>query len=208
MKTNGKIPLIPALSVPAAIAISAINPPSGDVWFVEIVWCALYYVFLAATFPRFRFSYFAYAIAALWCVLQAVGAHYTFECVPFPQDLFPSGRNHFDRIAHFAVGLNAFLAAEFLFRKKIVNGVRTAAGGGFFFIVAVAGLWEIIEWLYAAWDGGETGAAFLGSQGDEWDAQKDMLCDALGGIVAAVLFVLRERGNVSSSPRGKAERSR
>lgn len=60
-------------------------------------------------------------------------------------------------------------------------------------IVAVAGIWEIIEWLYAALDGGETGTAFLGSQGDIWDAQKDILCDTLGGICAAIIFKLKTR---------------
>ena len=54
--------------------------------------------------------------------------------------------------------------------------------------VAMAGVWEIVEWLYAAIDGGEAGAAFLGSQGDVWDAQKDILCDTLGALCAAVSY--------------------
>ena len=49
-------------------------------------------------------------------------------------------------------------------------------------------VWEIVEWLYAAIDGGEVGAAFLGSQGDVWDAQKDILCDTLGALCGAVLY--------------------
>ena len=53
---------------------------------------------------------------------------------------------------------------------------------------AVLLVWEIVEWLYAAIDGGEVGAAFLGSQGDVWDAQKDILCDTLGALCAAVLY--------------------
>ena len=193
MKLRDKITLALAAGVSAAVALSAANPPSGAVWFVEIVWCLAYALGLAALFPRFRFSNFAYALAAFWCVLQAVGAHYTFEAVPFPRELFGLERNCFDRLAHFAVGLNAYLVCEYVFREKIVNGAKAAAAAGVFVIVAVAGLWEIVEWLYAAWDGGETSAAFLGSQGDEWDAQKDMLCDALGGLVAALLFLARER---------------
>ena len=61
--------------------------------------------------------------------------------------------------------------------------------------VAMAGLWEIVEWLYAAVDGGNAGAAFLGSQGDEWDAQKDILCDTLGALCASVLF-LKSSGRI------------
>ena len=69
-------------------------------------------------------------------------------------------------------------------------GSRIAGGA------AWAGVWEIVEWLYAAIDGGEVGAAFLGSQGDVWDAQKDILCDTLGALCGAVLYwVGRRRRN-------------
>ena len=197
MTTRNKITTLLALSVPVAVAVSAVNPPAGNVWFIEIFWCVAYWIFLVATFRHFRFSNTAYAIATSWCILQTVGAHYTFELVPMTQDCFGFERNHFDRIAHFAVGLNAFLISEFLFRKKIVPGLRAAAIGGFFVIVAVAGLWEIVEWLYAVYDGGEMGAAFLGSQGDIWDAQKDILCDTLGGLVAGTLFAKMPRPQCS-----------
>ena len=62
--------------------------------------------------------------------------------------------------------------------------------------MSLANAWELVEWLYAAADGGEVGAAFLGSQGDVWDAQKDMLCDTLGAICAAIAFLIfyRPRG--------------
>ena len=61
--------------------------------------------------------------------------------------------------------------------------------------VAMAGLWEIVEWLYAAIDGGKAGAAFLGSQGDKWDAQKDILCDTLAALCASVLFLISSGRN-------------
>ena len=60
-------------------------------------------------------------------------------------------------------------------------------------VVAMAGLWELVEWQYAVIEGGDAGAAFLGSQGDAWDAQKDILCDTLGALCAATLFLFRER---------------
>ena len=74
--------------------------------------------------------------------------------------------------------------------------MRSAGFAAFFAVmttVAMAGVWEIVEWLYAAIDGGEVGAAFLGSQGDVWDAQKDILCDTLGALCAAVLYWARRR---------------
>ena len=60
--------------------------------------------------------------------------------------------------------------------------------------MAMAGLWELVEWQYAVIDGGDAGAAFLGSQGDEWDAQKDILCDTLGAICSMALFLGRQKG--------------
>ena len=69
--------------------------------------------------------------------------------------------------------------------------------------VAMAGVWEIVEWLYAAIDGGEVGAAFLGSQGDVWDAQKDILCDTFGAICAAVVYwIVRRRGKADDTDKG------
>ena len=73
---------------------------------------------------------------------------------------------------------------------------RSAAFAAFFAVmtvVAMAGLWELVEWQYAVIEGGDAGAAFLGSQGDVWDAQKDILCDTLGALCASTLFLLRER---------------
>ena len=61
---------------------------------------------------------------------------------------------------------------------------------GVLFIMALANAWELIEWSYAVIDGGDVGLAFLGSQGDVWDAQKDMLADTLGAILGSSLFVL------------------
>ena len=102
-------------------------------------------------------------------------------------------RNPYDRIAHFAVGWFAFPLAELFDRK---GWVRSAGFAAFFAVmttVAMAGVWEIVEWLYAAIDGGEAGAAFLGSQGDVWDAQKDILCDTLGALCAVVSYWVGRR---------------
>ena len=128
-------------------------------------------------------------------ILQIVGAHWTFEHVPMQWLTAPLGlaRNPFDRIAHFVVGWFAFPLAELYWRKGLA---RTVVASSFFAVmttVAMAGVWEIIEWLYAVIEGGEAGAAFLGSQGDEWDAQKDILCDTLGALCAAALFMVTSR---------------
>ena len=176
---------------------SGIGPVSMKVWFIEMIWAWGLVGVLALTWTKFRFSMMSYSCFFVWCVLQIIGAHWTFECVPMGWLMEPLGlsRNPFDRIAHFAVGFFAFPLAELFWRN---GSVRTRTGAAFFAVmttVAMAGLWEIVEWLYAAVDGGNAGAAFLGSQGDEWDAQKDILCDTLGALCASVLF-LKSSGRI------------
>lgn len=172
-------------------AVSAFQPADRAVWWVEMSSVFAVHLLLIALYPKFQFSSISYFIVSLWLLLHSIGAHYTFEHVPFGwvTELFGFERNHFDRLAHFVIGLNAYLIAEYLFRQKHVTSLKTAAFFGIVCIVAMAALWEIAEWLYAAFDGGNTGLAFLGSQGDIWDAQKDILADTLGALLAAVGFV-------------------
>ena len=178
------------VAVWVASVLSGIAPASRAVWFTEMFWAWGIVAILLLTYRRFRFSTAAYSCFFAWCILQIIGAHWTFERVPMEWLTAPLGldRNPFDRIAHFAVGWFAFPLAELYGRKGYVRGKRAVAFFAVMTTVAMAGLWEIVEWLYAAIDGGETGAAFLGSQGDEWDAQKDILCDTFGAVCSVVLF--------------------
>ena len=178
-------------------AVSAIGPHSYPVWATEIVWVDGLLAVLLLTRRLFRFSLAAYACFFVWMMLQTVGAHYTFELVPMDWLKEPLGlvRNPYDRIAHFMVGWFAFPFAELFWRKGWVKSAAAAAFFAVMSVVAMAGLWEIVEWLYAVIDGGEAGAAFLGSQGDVWDAQKDILCDTLGAICSTALFLCREKIN-------------
>jgi putative membrane protein len=41
-----------------------------------------------------------------------------------------------------------------------------------------------VEWLAAEAFGGELGMAYLGTQGDVWDAHKDMLLASVGALLA------------------------
>jgi putative membrane protein len=107
--------------------------------------------------------------------------------------LFGFERNHYDRVAHFAVGFYAFALCEVLQSHKLVNRPWVAYVFGAACIGTVAALYEIIEWIYAALAGGSAGAAFLGSQGDPWDAQEDMLADISGALFALLIYWLRAR---------------
>jgi putative membrane protein len=99
----------------------------------------------------------------------------------------------FDRVGHFSVGFFAFGILEFLLVRRSMS--RTLAVLFAIFTIAfVAMTYELIEWGYAAYGGNaEAGANFLGSQGDIWDAQKDMLMDTLGAVFAVVLYLVTRR---------------
>ena len=189
--------------------VLGIYPADRTVWCVEMVWAVGLWAILLLTRRKFRFSPLAYFCFFVWTVLQLVGAHYTFELVPMDWLKEPLGLvcNPYDRIAHFAVGWFAFPLAELFFRKGWVKSASFAAFFAVMSTVAMAGIWEFVECIYAEVEGGAAGAAFLGSQGDVWDAQKDILCDTLGAICSSGLFLWRVRRIRLPALRGGSENS-
>jgi len=182
-------PHILAVFLTVFFIILGIDPFNRTLWMVEGTAVILVFSLLVITFHKFRFSNASYTMMSAWIILHTIGGHYSFSHVPFDfiTNLFDFQRDNFDRLAHFSVGLYAFSITELLLRKKWANTVISSSFG-FTFIMSVAAIYEIIEWAYAAIFGGDTGIAFLGSQGDVWDAQKDMLLDGLGAIFALILF--------------------
>ncbi|PLX88377.1 MAG: DUF2238 domain-containing protein, partial [Desulfuromonas sp.] len=145
---------------------------------------------LVIIYRKQRFSDLAYVLMACLVFLHTIGGHFTFERVPFDfvSDLFGFERNHYDRIAHFTVGFYAFPCAELLLSRRLVNSKTILALFPIFFIVTVAAGYELFEWWYAVHADPAAGIAVFGSQGDIWDAQKDMLADSLGALAATGLF--------------------
>ncbi|MBR1870915.1 MAG: DUF2238 domain-containing protein [Kiritimatiellae bacterium] len=178
-----------AATLAAIVAWSACDPADWTVWWMEMVWVLGVFALLAATYKRMRFSAAAYAIVSIWLAMHTIGAHYTFENVPFKVFAVDGDRNCYDRVAHFCIGLNAYLFAELFLRTGWARHRIAAAVSGTLAIMAMAGAWEIIEWIGAELDGGTAGLAFVGAQGDVWDAQKDILCDTLGAILSSCVFV-------------------
>lgn len=170
---------------------SAIAPSSRAVWVAEIIPAVGILVCIWLVSRKFQFSKLAYLLMFIWLSLHTIGAKYTFAEVPFDwfNQFIGSERNNFDRVAHFSIGLYAFPIAEYVYHTRVMNKLP-AMMFALFAIMSLAAAYEIIEWWYAALAGGDEGIAFLGSQGDIWDAQKDMLCDTLGAITALSLFWL------------------
>lgn len=175
---------------------AAIAPYDRATWWAENIPIVAVVATLVVLYLRgIRFTPLAYVMMSVLPYWHTVGGHYTFERVPFDwfNNLFGFERNMFDRVGHFSVGFFAFGILELLLVRRSMS--RTLAVLFAIFTIAfVAMTYELIEWGYAAYGGNaEAGANFLGSQGDIWDAQKDMLMDTLGAVFAVVLYMVTRR---------------
>lgn len=171
-------------------ALLGYAPYDRNVWIAENMPIVCIVAGLVLTYRRFRFSDLAYALMSVLIILHTIGAHYTFARVPFDliTQLFDFSRNHFDRVSHFSVGFYAYGSAELILRKKWITSKTVLTLFPIFFIFTVAGGYEILEWLFVMVMAPDACTAFLGVQGDPWDAQKDMLADVLGSFLAMGLF--------------------
>lgn len=170
----------------------AISPVDRDDWLLENILAVTAVAVLIVTARRFQFSDLSYVLITVFLTVHAVGAHYTYAKVPFGfwlQDFVNAGRNPFDRLVHLSYGLLlAYPIREVLVR---LVGVR----GAWSYVLPVSAtlaqsaLFELIEAVAATMVSPELGAAYLGTQGDEWDAQKDMAA-ALTGAILMMLITL------------------
>ena len=184
--------------------VCAISPYDRAVWWAENI-PVLVIVFLLVSISRgFRFSNISYVLMSFFIVLHTVGGHYTFERVPFDvvTEFFGFERNHYDRVAHFSVGFYAYPIAEVLMIKRLAHSRWIIALFPVFAIATVAAVYEIFEWQYALNSDPAAGIAVLGSQGDVWDAQKDILADTLGAMLMMVLFFIRHRDELKILRKG------
>ena len=185
------LPLVLLALVGVALAISAVQPADRITWWLEVAPIFIVAPVLILTARRFPLTPLLYVLIAIHAFILLVGGHYTYAQVPFGfwlQDLFDLARNPYDRIGHFAQGFVPAIAA----REVLLRQTPLKPGGWLFFIVssiclAVSACYEFIEWL-AAVIGGGTAEAFLGTQGDVWDTQWDMLTALLGAIAAQLLL--------------------
>ncbi len=162
-------------------------------WFMEAFPVIAGVAVLISIYHKFRFTTLSLVLIWLHAIVLLVGAHYTYARVPlfdWIRDFFELSRNHYDRLGHFAQGfVPAILAREILLRKSPLR-----KGGWLFFILicfclALSAAYELLEWL-AAVILEDASEAFLGTQGDVWDTQKDMAWCLVGSLVS--LLTLRK----------------
>jgi putative membrane protein len=170
---------------------SGISPHDRFTWSLEVFPVILGAPALIYVYPRFRFTPLVYTLIAIHAIILMVGGKYTYAEVPFGfwiQRSFGFARNHYDRIGHFAQGfVPAMVAREIFIRRSPLRGSRWLPFVVICFCLAFSALYELIE-FWTALATGEAADAFLGTQGDPWDTQWDMMLALIGAITALVLL--------------------
>ena len=173
------------------LSVSGFHPKDRLTWWLEVAPGLAGIFILLATYRRFQFTTLVYALIALHICVLCVGGHYTYARVPlfdWLRPVFGWQRNHYDRLGHFAQGLvPAMIAREIFIRLNVV-----AKRGWMPFLIvcvclAISAFYELIEW-WTALVSGDAAGSFLGTQGDVWDTQEDMLM-ALIGAICALIFL-------------------
>jgi putative membrane protein len=205
MRESHRIPSI-CLAVFATVAVAlGISPASRATWLLENLPTFVAVPVLLFTYRRFRFSDRAYLQGTIFVLLHTVGSHYTYSLVPvgdWVREAFDLSRNHYDRLVHFAAGWLLLLPSrEVAFRRRAELGTLRELALSWTMIAAWAALYEIVEWMTAIVVDPAAGTAFLGTQGDPWEAQKDMTLASLGAIVAAgiELSIQRHRAGAGAA---------
>lgn len=185
-------PALLALLLVICVVTLLAAPAGRTSWALEVGPGLLLVAYMALTYRRFPLSDLVYVGTFLHILVLIYGGMYTYAATPlgnWAKEAFHLSRNHYDRVGHFALGFfPALFARELLLRKTPLR-----EGGWLGFLVwcvifAAGAFWELIEWWTTLIVAGDVGQAFLGSQGDVWDAQWDMLFVGVGAAVA-LLFM-------------------
>ena len=173
------------------LALSGLGALETDTWAMEVAPVFIALPILWATHRRFPLTPLLYGLIFVHALILMLGGHYTYAQVPlgfWMQDLFALSRNPYDGIGHLAQGFVPAIVA----RELLLRHTHLRAGAWLFTLViavcgAISALYELIEWGAAVAIG--SGAdAFLGTQGDPWDTQKDMAFAFVGAILAQLLL--------------------
>ncbi|MBZ0218144.1 MAG: DUF2238 domain-containing protein [Fimbriimonadaceae bacterium] len=194
------------LAYAAVFVWAAINPVYWFDWLLENILTIVVIFVLTATYRRFPLSDASYGMIFIFMVLHAVGGHYTYSEVPLGfwlQDFFDFSRNHYDRIVHFSFGLLIVYPFREAVLRLATTDHRIASLFAFTLISAYSGSFEIIEWIVARVVDPKAGAAYLGTQGDEFDSQKDMALAASGALITLGLTAVF---SISAKPKDRQRR--
>ena len=176
--------------------LAAIEPFNRRDWLLENLLVFCYAILLTLTYRRFSFTNLSYGLFGLFLTLHLIGAHYTYTEAPLGfwlQEVFNTNRNHYDRLVHFSFGL----LLAYPFREFLIRVVEVRIGWSYLLalitVIAFSAFYEIIEAIVAEIVSPELGSMWLGTQGDEWDAQKDSALASTGAMLAMFITWLSTR---------------
>jgi len=183
--------VLASVALLALLALSGIRPHDRATWLLEVFPIFVVLPVMWLSYRRFPLTTLLYACIFLHAVVLMLGGAYTYARVPLGfqiADLLHLSRNPYDRIGHFFQGFVPALAArEVLVRGRYVRGQKMLAFLVVCVVLAISAAYELIEWLAAVMFG-EGAYDFLGTQGDPWDTQADMLFALIGAVAALSLF--------------------
>jgi putative membrane protein len=174
-------------------AVTLIAPAAGRTsWALEVGPGLAAIAVLIAVYRRFPMSYLVYGCVFVHLLILIYGGYYTYAATPlgnWAKEAFGLARNHYDRVGHLALGV----FPSFAIREVLLRNTPLQRGGWLYFLIlsvvlAIAAFWELLEWWVTLVVAGDVGVAFLGSQGDIWDAQWDMFLALVGAAVVLPLF--------------------
>jgi len=191
MKKKQNYPILFSVFTLIILIVSFLMTNDRFTWVLEVFPILLGFPVLFFTYKRFPLTKLIYILLIIHFVILSVGAIYTYAKVPlgfWMQDWFGFSRNNYDKIGHFAQGfVPALLTREILLRT---SPLRPGKWLNFIIVsicLAISAFYELIEWWVSALQGASA-EDFLGTQGDPWDAQSDMLFALIGAIVALIVF--------------------
>jgi len=167
----------------------AINPDYRDDWYLENILVVAAVFLIWRTYPKLKLSNTSYALIAIFMGFHTLGSHYTYAEVPLGdwiRDVLALERNHYDRVIHFSFGLLMFWPMREIARDVVGARAKWENLIGVLFIISMSALYEAMEWVVAAvlYPDAEVAIAFLGTQGDLFDAQKDHTLAITGAIIS------------------------
>ena len=173
------------------LTLSAIHPYDRTTWFMEVAPIFIALPIMIATFRRFPLSTMLYVLIFIHAMVLIAGGHYTYARVPLGfwiEHAFSLSRNPYDKIGHFMQGFVPFLVTrEILLRNGFLASRRMAAFLSVCVVMAISAWYELVEW-WSALALGQGADEFLGTQGDPWDTQSDMMFAFIGAMTALVIM--------------------
>jgi putative membrane protein len=188
LRRHARLPLALLGVLTLVFVVSVWAPPAGRVsWLLEVGPGIAGILVLIGVYRRFPMSHLVYVGVFLHSLILVYGGVYTYAGTPlgnWAKEAFDLSRNHYDRVGHLALGV----FPAFTIREVLLRRTPLARGGWLYFLVlsvvlAIAAFWELLEWWTTLVVASDVGDAFLGSQGDVWDAQWDMLLALVGAAL-------------------------